>query len=70
MAVRPMHERILGAVFEERRRVASRRGVLIGSARLAGGPLALAFAGASSARGPRVAAAREFESDGEEKHDG
>ena len=65
METRPLHERILDAVAAERRCQASRRGLLAGSAKLAGGgALALAFAGASGGLGlSRVLAQQEFEDD-------
>ncbi len=64
MAVRPVHEQILEAVAEERRRLASRRNFLTTSAKLAGGGvIALAVAGATIGGGRRSALAQEFESD-------
>lgn len=59
--MRPMHERFLAEIVAERRRL-SRRGLLVGSAKLAGGgALALTLAGAPGIR--RFAAAQELESD-------
>ncbi len=64
MTVRPVHEQILEAVAEERRRLASRRGFLKTSAKLAGGgAVALAVAGAPIGGGRRSTLAQEFESD-------
>lgn len=46
MTLRPMHDQILAVVADERHRVASRRGLLANSAKIAGGgALALAAAG-------------------------
>lgn len=62
--MRPMHEQIMQAVAAERGRMASRRGVLSGSAKLAGGgALALAFAGAPRVGGLSVVRAQEFTDD-------
>jgi len=64
MTVRPIHEQILEAVAEERRRLASRRGFLKTSAKLAGGgAMAMAVAGTTLTGGRRSALAQEFESD-------
>lgn len=64
MTVRPIHEQILEAVAEERRRIASRRGFLKTSAKLAGGgAVAMAVAGTTLTGGRRSALAQEFESD-------
>ena len=55
MPARPMRERILETVIEERRRLASRRGFLTGSAKaVGGGALALGLAAA-----PRLVAAQD-----------
>ncbi len=55
MRTRPLHEHVLETVFEERRRLASRRGFLTGSAKVVGGgALALGLAAA-----PRLAAAQD-----------
>ena len=64
MTVRPVHEQILEAVAEERRRIASRRGFLKTSAKLAGGgAIAMAVAGTSLTGSQRSTLAQEFESD-------
>ena len=64
MTVRPVHEQILEAVAEERRRIASRRDFLKTSAKLAGGgAVALAVAGAPIGGSRRSTLAQEFESD-------
>ena len=64
MTVRPVHEQILEAVAEERRRIASRRGFLKTSAKLAGGgAVAMAVAGTTLTGGRRSTLAQEFESD-------
>ena len=64
MTVRPIHEQILEAVTEERRRIASRRNFLKSSAKLAGGgAVALAVAGAPMSGGLRSALAQEFQND-------
>jgi len=61
---RTLHERILEAVADERRRLASRRGFLTKSVKLGGGgTLALAFAGTSSLGALRHARAQEFTDD-------
>lgn len=62
--MRLMHEQIMRAVTAERRRLASRRGFLTGTAKVAGGgALALAFAGAPSVGGLSVVRAQEFTDD-------
>ncbi|CAA9567413.1 MAG: internalin, putative [uncultured Thermomicrobiales bacterium] len=62
--MRPTHERILEVVAEERRRIASRRAFVKGSARVAGGgALAVAFAAAPVGSNLSAALAQEFESD-------
>ena len=62
--MQPVHERILEAVFEERRRIASRRGFLKSSAKLAGGgAVAIAIAGAPMSGSLRSTLAQEFEND-------
>lgn len=53
--MRPLHERMLEAAHVERRRLASRRGLLIGGTKLAVGG-ALAFAGATAVRPARYSA--------------
>jgi rubrerythrin len=54
MPMRPLHERFLETITEERERLASRRGFLAGTAGVAGGALALGLVGA-----PRLAAAQD-----------
>lgn len=64
MTNRPIHEQILEAVAEERRRIASRRGFLKTSAKLAGGgAVAMALAGAPASGSLRSALAQEFQND-------
>jgi rubrerythrin len=54
---RPLHERFLEAIHEERLRLSSRRGFLTGTAKIGGGAaLAMTFAGA---RGPLAAFAQD-----------
>jgi len=60
--MRPLHERFLAGIAEERQRLATRRGFLAGSAKLAGGgALALAVGGGLGIR--RFASAQELASD-------
>ena len=55
MTERPMHEMLLDAIAAERGRLASRRGLLVGSAKLAGGgALGLALAGRLAPIGARA----------------
>ncbi len=71
MRDRPLHERFLEAIADERQRLASRRGFLVGSAKVAGGgALALAFAGTAGrgvsgvlAQDATPEAAADFEDD-------
>ncbi len=65
MAVRPLHEQFLEAITVERRRLASRRAFLTGSAKLAGGAgLALVVGGPLVARAQDATpAAVDFEDD-------
>ncbi len=62
--MRSLDAQMAGAIVQERLRAASRRDVLIGSAKIAGGGvLALAFAAAPLSRNPHVVLAQEFEDD-------
>ncbi len=62
--MRPLDARMTVAMVQERPREASRRDVLIGSVKIAGGgALALAFVGGPVTRNPRAASAQEFEDD-------
>ena len=64
MTVRPVHEQILEAVAEERRRIASRRAFLKTSAKLAGGgAVAMALVGAPTRGTLRSTLAQEFQND-------
>lgn len=58
--MRPLHERMLDAVFAERRRLAARRGLLTGGTKLAAGG-ALALAGATALRPARSSALAQDE---------
>ena len=61
MTIRPVHEQILEAVAEERRRIASRRGFLKTSAKLAGGgAMVMAVAGTTLTGGRRSTLAQEL----------
>ena len=60
--MRPLHEHFLDEIVGERQRLSSRRGFLVGSAKLAGGgALALAVGGATGVR--RFASAQELATD-------
>ena len=62
--MRPLHERLLAAMTEERQRLASRRRLVTRAARVAGGgALGVAFAASSGSANLRTAIAQEFEDD-------
>ncbi len=62
--MRPLHDRLLAAMTEERQRLASRRRLVTRAARVAGGgALGLAFAASSGSANLRTAIAQEFEDD-------